>query len=84
MRRLALLVAITLAPILAPGALLATDASACTANQYRNVSGQCVSSPVRAPKPPTGATAQCRDATWSFSKHRSGTCSGHGGVARWL
>ena len=34
--------------------------------------------------PPAGATAQCRDGTYSFSQHRSGTCSHHGGVARWL
>ena len=34
--------------------------------------------------PPPGATAKCRDGTYSFSQHRSGTCSHHGGVARWL
>jgi hypothetical protein len=33
---------------------------------------------------PPGATAQCRDGTYSFSTHRSGTCSHHGGVAMWL
>jgi hypothetical protein len=33
---------------------------------------------------PPGATALCRDGTYSFSKHRSETCSGHGGVKRWL
>ena len=33
---------------------------------------------------PNGATARCRDGTYSFSKHRSGTCSHHGGVATWL
>ena len=33
---------------------------------------------------PPGATAQCRDGTYSFSQHHSGTCSHHGGVARWL
>lgn len=33
---------------------------------------------------PAGATALCRDGTYSFSAHRSGTCAGHGGVARWL
>jgi len=33
---------------------------------------------------PSGATALCRDGTYSYSKHRSGTCSHHGGVARWL
>lgn len=34
--------------------------------------------------PPPGATAVCRDGTYSFSTHRSGTCSHHGGVATWL
>jgi hypothetical protein len=33
---------------------------------------------------PTGASAQCRDDSYSFSAHRRGTCSHHGGVARWL
>jgi hypothetical protein len=33
---------------------------------------------------PAGATARCRDGTYSFSQHRSGTCSDHGGVAVWL
>jgi Protein of unknown function (DUF3761) len=34
--------------------------------------------------PPPGATALCRDGTYSFSQHHSGTCSHHGGVAKWL
>jgi S1-C subfamily serine protease len=29
-------------------------------------------------------TARCRDGSVSYSKHRSGTCSGHGGVAEWM
>jgi hypothetical protein len=33
---------------------------------------------------PSGATALCRDGTYSYSKHHSGTCSHHGGVKRWL
>jgi hypothetical protein len=33
---------------------------------------------------PPGATAVCRDGTYSYSRHHSGTCSRHGGVARWL
>jgi len=33
---------------------------------------------------PPGASARCRDGTYSFSAHRSGTCSHHGGVAVWL
>ncbi|MBU6415112.1 DUF3761 domain-containing protein [Patescibacteria group bacterium] len=33
---------------------------------------------------PAGATAQCKDGTFSFSQSRSGTCSHHGGVSQWL
>lgn len=33
---------------------------------------------------PPGATALCDDGTYSFSQTHSGTCSHHGGVARWL
>jgi Protein of unknown function (DUF3761) len=33
---------------------------------------------------PPGATARCRDGTYSFSQHHQGTCSHHGGVAAWL
>jgi hypothetical protein len=29
-------------------------------------------------------SAVCKDGTLSYSAHRSGTCSGHHGVARWL
>lgn len=33
----------------------------------------------------TGKTvrAECKDGTISHSKHRPGTCSKHGGVAKW-
>ena len=34
--------------------------------------------------PPPGATARCKDGTYSYSQHRQGTCSHHGGVAVWL
>ena len=30
------------------------------------------------------ATARCEDGTLSYSQHRSGTCSHHGGVATWI
>src|SRR5882757_5517796 len=33
---------------------------------------------------PQGATAQCRDETYSFSKSRRGTSSHHAGVVKWL
>ncbi|MGH7783312.1 MAG: DUF3761 domain-containing protein, partial [Candidatus Binatia bacterium] len=35
-------------------------------------------------KPPKGATAVCKDGTYSFSKTDSGQCSGHGGVDKKL
>ncbi len=33
---------------------------------------------------PPGVTAICNDGTYSFSKHRRGTCSWHGGVKTWV
>ena len=53
---------------------------------YTNSRGEWVPSPTRTPdnQPPTGASARCRDGTFSFTKSRSGTCSHHGGVAEWL
>ncbi|WP_084544869.1 DUF3761 domain-containing protein [Derxia gummosa] len=53
---------------------------------YRNSAGQDVHSPAHtvSGKAPEGASAQCRDGSYSFSMHRRGTCSHHGGVASWL
>jgi hypothetical protein len=56
----------------------------CGADSYINVSGHCVHRPVNAPGAPSGASAKCRDGTFSFSEHRQGTCSHHGGVEQWL
>lgn len=50
---------------------------------YKNVNGNEVPSPYKAPSPPQGASAQCGDGSYSFSQHRSGTCSHHGGVSIW-
>src|SRR5207249_4995104 len=33
--------------------------------------------------PPTGATAQCEDGTYSRAKTQQGACSSHGGVKTW-
>lgn len=33
---------------------------------------------------PAGASALCRDGTYSYSASRRGACSWHGGVAQWL
>src|SRR5437016_7019188 len=53
---------------------------------YINVDGEWVPSPTRTAdgQPPPGASAKCRDGTFSFSRHRQGTCSHHGGVTEWL
>lgn len=51
---------------------------------YTNSKGERVQSPTHYNAPPAGATALCRDGTYSFSRSRRGTCSHHGGVARWL
>lgn len=53
-------------------------------NYYTNVDGNQVHSPAYAPNVPQGASARCRDGTYSFSQNRRGTCSHHGGVAEWL
>ena len=51
---------------------------------YTNVEGYRVQSPTYYDSTPAGATALCRDGTYSFSRSRRGTCSHHGGVTRWL
>jgi len=57
---------------------------ACTNGAYVNSAGNTVCSPEQSSTVPTGATAECEDGTYSFSESRSGTCSSHGGVAKWL
>lgn len=78
-RLLALAAAISLA---IPATGLAQ--SVCSTDHYRNSDGRCIHRPVQSPSPPGGATARCRDGSYSFSRHHRGTCSGHGGVAQWL
>jgi hypothetical protein len=57
----------------------------CTNNgSYVNSEGQTVPRPENCSAPPQGATAQCRDGSYSFSQNRRGTCSHHGGVGKWL
>ncbi|GGD97361.1 DUF3761 domain-containing protein [Caballeronia grimmiae] len=52
---------------------------------YKNRDGNIIHSPARSRSGtvPERASAQCRDGTYSFSRHHSGTCSRHGGVAAW-
>ena len=57
----------------------------CTDNgTYVNSKGETVKRPENCSAAPRGATAQCRDGSYSFSQSRRGTCSHHGGVAKWL
>jgi len=68
--------------LVASGAAIAQPvADACARDSYKNVSGHCVHRPTGSP---AGATARCVDSTYSYSEHASGTCSHHGGVARWI
>ena len=91
--------ALALAPVGAPARPASTPASAPAAasaasanprlieqGHYRNVDGAVVHSPAHTDSgaAPAGASAQCRDGSWSFSLHHRGTCSHHGGVARWI
>lgn len=57
-----------------------TAPASCGADYYLNVDGNCVHRPS---DNPSGASAKCRDGSYSYSQHRQGTCSGHGGVAAW-
>lgn len=54
----------------------------CQNGTYINSDGNVVCRPSTANT--GGATAICRDGSYSYSQHRSGTCSHHGGVSRWL
>ena len=83
-RLLAFLAALAAVAVAASGASAhhaATTRDACRSGYYLNVSGHCVHSPS---SNPAGATAKCRDGTYSYSQHASGTCSHHGGVGRWI
>jgi hypothetical protein len=91
MRRILLLLALVAALAAAGGSTAnavthtvssaAPSSTACKNGYYKNVSGRCVHRPS---SDPSGATAKCRDGSYSYSLHASGTCSHHGGVARWI
>lgn len=55
-----------------------------SSDTYTNVDGDQVQRPRKSATAPEGASAKCRDGSYSFSRHRQGTCSHHGGVAEWL
>jgi len=49
---------------------------------YTNVDQVEVQSPTQYHSVPPGVCAVCRDGSYSFSRHRQGTCSRHGGVSK--
>ena len=73
-----------LVQIVAVGTYIAPLQPTCTNGTYVNSSGNAICSPEVVNSAPAGATAQCKDGTYSFSQTHSGTCSHHSGVAQWL
>jgi hypothetical protein len=70
--------AMALAVVLEAGSALAQPIALC-----RNLQGQLVRcNQTIAPVVPAGATARCRDGTFSFNHHIPEACTGHGGVAQ--
>ena len=87
LRQLAAVATVAVCAVFAGSATASAHGSVgplCKSGYYENVSGHCVKRPRRASSVPMGATAKCRDRTYSFSEHASGTCSHHGGVAVWI
>jgi hypothetical protein len=64
----------------------ADEAQLTSHHYYTNSDEHAVHSPAKSKngQVPAGASAKCRDGTYSFSQHRRGTCSHHGGVINWL
>ena len=60
-----------------------TRTQPASGRSYINRDGVRVPSPVFSDTRPAGASARCRDGSYSFSLNRRGTCSHHGGVAVW-
>jgi hypothetical protein len=85
---LAVTVTLALTALRGAGAIAAEPVGKC--GYYQNSGGHEVPRPCgnwrSDPRPPSGATAECRDGTlsWSEHPHAPGTCSHHGGVAKRL
>jgi Protein of unknown function (DUF3761) len=67
-----------------PGCLQSDEGKLTTHNCYLNSDHQPTHRPSASVDDvmPAGASAKCADGKYSFSRHRSGTCSSHGGVAQ--
>lgn len=83
MRLHSTLAALAVAAVLLAGPACAREGRSGS-GYYRASDGMMVHGPTRDRNPAYGrVSAFCRDGTQSYSHHHRGTCSGHGGVARW-
>jgi hypothetical protein len=67
-----------------PASVAPPAASSAPAAAAKPAASSSKSTPASGNTDPTGATAKCKDGTYSKSQQHSGTCSNHGGVAEWL
>jgi hypothetical protein len=70
-------------PIVEAGCARPDEGDLSTHGCYINRDGNAVHRPAQDRSKPAGDTALCRDGSYSFSRHASGTCSHHGGVHHW-
>ena len=70
--------------LVAAGCLRPDETDLSRHDCYVNSDGHLVHRPARDNNGrPQGDRAMCRDGTYSFSEHTTGTCSHHGGVEHW-
>jgi Protein of unknown function (DUF3761) len=74
----------TATPAAAPVAKTAAPAAAAPAAAKTSTATKSAPTTTASNTDPTGATAKCKDGTYSKSQHHSGTCSSHGGVDSWI
>jgi hypothetical protein len=58
--------------------------SSAASSKARRVEAKAVRAEDKAAKDSTGATAQCKDGTYSHAKATQGACASHGGIAKTL
>jgi hypothetical protein len=66
------------------GTCMKAPAPAAAAMTAKPAMSGSMSSSMKMAAPAGGGSAKCKDGTTVTYKKRSGTCSGHGGVATWM